>query len=130
VALAAGFSDVGGVILRSYDKGKSWATVETPDHGLWSITSRYLSNQRYIIASDEFGYYYRSSNSGSSWEQLIPTINATNSQYVLYGTSIGTNGYAFISGINYVAYTMSISATAPIWIESIPDSTLTYFDIR
>jgi hypothetical protein len=125
-ALAVGSSDIGGIILCSHDNGKSWSLVKTTSNSLWSITSRYLSEQWHIIASDNSGYIHRSKDSGTSWEYLATTANAT----ILYGTSIGINGYGFVAGTDYVAYTTSITASVPTWIESIPDFALTYFDIR
>ncbi len=125
VVLAAGYSESGGVILRSTDQGKSWSAVGTQFSGLYGIASAQISGSWYSIAVDEAGVVYRSITNGMIW-----TAYDTNSTAILMGATIGSNGYTFISGQSYIAYSSSITASSLNWIETTPITGIFYYDIR
>ncbi len=129
VALAAGYSVTGGVLLRSTTQGKSWTQVGSSMgfSGLFGISSRYISNTWYTIIVDDAGMVYRSTDTGTTWTSLqtyFPTA--------LLGVTIGTNGYVFVSGIDYVAYNNTVKYVESTWNASKPlySDSLNYYDIR
>ncbi len=124
VVLAAGYSDTGGVILRSSDQGNSWSSVRSQSSGFLAIASESISGTWYSIAVDEMGVTYRSVNNGMSWQSYD-----TNSSAILMGASIGANGYSFISGRSYIAYGSSVSAAPLTWTDVTPSGN-DFNDIR
>jgi hypothetical protein len=127
VALAIGQSSLGGVVVRSTNLGMSWIQVGSNMgfSGLYGIATRQISTTWYTIVVDDGGVVYRSIDRGLTWSSLDTYLPAA-----LLGCSIGSNGYAFLAGTNYVGYHTNVATASNTWTQSSSLTSLYYYDIR
>ncbi len=90
---------VGGV-MRSNDAGKNWTKVGTLTSGktITSITTYSDANNTFIIASDDKGSIYMSTDFGTTWVEKNPTQKL-----------------GFIEKIGHHVLAPTISSPPPIW---------------
>ncbi len=90
---------VGGV-MRSNDNGNTWTKVGTLTSGktITSITTYTDTNSTFIIASDDKGSVYLSTDFGTNWVEKNPTQKL-----------------GFVEKIGHHVLALTISAPPPIW---------------
>jgi len=102
LALAGEVLFAGGVggVMRSNDNGNTWTKVGTLTSGktITSITTYSDANNTFIIAGDDKGSVYTSTDFGASWVEKNPTQKL-----------------GFIERIGHHVLAPTISAPPPIW---------------
>jgi photosystem II stability/assembly factor-like uncharacterized protein len=104
-----GGSAFGGSIIYSNNQGSSFNKVDIGSYALWDISSKTIDGITYFLTVDDAGKIYGSTDLGINWNLYSSTINS------LYGSCIGTNGQAFVSGKNFKLYTSSTSNNFQNW---------------
>ena len=110
--VVVGNSGTTGTILRSTDQGLTWSAITTTyvPSLYYAVSSQNIGGTTYVIAVDDLGYRYLSTNGGVTWSDLRIT-----STYGFIGVTIGSNGNAFICGTASTVYKSSTSSSFGTW---------------
>lgn len=119
-----------GIIIKSTDKGFTWSAIATPDFTpnlYYGIASATISTTTYIVAVDDNGYVYYSTDSGTTWTQrYVDSV-----PFGLTGVAIGSNGNTFASGTSSSIYKNNVNNLANNWARTVlSPSTSIINDIR
>ncbi|RYH14013.1 hypothetical protein EON65_34315 [archaeon] len=120
---------LGPTVRRSVNFGVSWTQVFlTPDgSSLYGIASRTITPNgiTYHMAVDDARWTYASDGTGQRWGRVGENLRAA---AVLYGTSIGSNGFAFTVGASGCVRRASYTDNFTSWTD-YKVSTPTWYDV-
>lgn len=117
-----------GIIVRSTDYGSTWTQVGTSIafQQLYGLASKAVAatSTTYYVAVDSARWIYIANGTGETWRK------ATRLTFPLYGTTIGSNGNAFVAGDGNVIRRSDYTTSYATWTSATTTApTSTWYDI-